>query len=165
MHCQDIDECTESNACPPPGVCENSFGAFICTCPPGYKLNALGDACLDIDECQENEDFCTNGICQNVPGSAKCQCPSGWKLSPDRSKCLDVRLDACFNDAICTISRPRNMTRQNCCCSYGKSWGKQSCEACPAEGKTRGIESDPKKNRNAFQGNINKKSLTFARSS
>ena len=150
MHCQDIDECTESNACPPPGVCENSFGAFLCTCPPGYKLNALGDACLDIDECQENDDFCTNGICQNVPGSAKCQCPSGWKLSPDRSKCLDVRLDACFNDAICTVSRPRNMTRQNCCCSYGKSWGKQSCEACPAEGKTRGIESDPKKIRNAL---------------
>ena len=24
------------------------------------------------------------------------------------------------------------MTKQNCCCSYGKSWG-QSCEVCPSE--------------------------------
>ena len=77
MHCQDIDECDDNNTCPPPGICENSFGAFICTCPPGYKLNAQGNACEDINECQESEDFCANGICQNLPGSAKCQCPPG----------------------------------------------------------------------------------------
>ena len=77
MHCQDIDECDDNNTCPPPGICENSFGAFICTCPPGYKLNAQGNACEDINECQESDDFCANGICQNLPGSAKCQCPPG----------------------------------------------------------------------------------------
>ena len=59
----------------------------------------------------------------------------GWQLSPDNAKCLDVRLDSCYNDIICTNARPRNMTKQNCCCSYGKSWGKQSCDICPAEGK------------------------------
>ena len=58
----------------------------------------------------------------------------GWQLSPDNAKCLDVRLDSCYNDIICTNARPRNMTKQNCCCSYGKSWGKQSCDICPAEG-------------------------------
>ena len=60
----------------------------------------------------------------------------GWQLSPDNAKCLDVRLDSCYNDIICTNARPRNMTKQNCCCSYGKSWGKQSCDICPAEGKS-----------------------------
>lgn len=132
MHCQDVDECSELNACPPPGICQNSFGAYICTCPEGYELNTLGDACVDIDECQKS-DFCNNGNCQNIQGSAICTCSEGWELSADQSRCLDNRQEPCYNDAICSLARPKNMTRQHCCCSYGKSWG-FDCQSCPREG-------------------------------
>ncbi|KAG8057091.1 hypothetical protein GUJ93_ZPchr0002g26663 [Zizania palustris] len=38
--CQDIDECLDRAAYPCPGICNNTVGAFTCTCHPGnYMVN------------------------------------------------------------------------------------------------------------------------------
>jgi hypothetical protein len=101
MNCDDVDECKQSS-CPPPGLCENSYGSYTCTCPDGFKLTSTGNECIDVNECTENPDFCSNGFCQNQDGSADCQCAGGWTLSPDGSKCIDNRMEPCFNDNYCS---------------------------------------------------------------
>ena len=42
----DIDECLEvPNICKG-GQCKNTFGSYLCECPPGYKLDADKQTCV-----------------------------------------------------------------------------------------------------------------------
>ena len=128
--CKDV--CSGPVICGRNAVCQAVNHRPICTCPEGYKLGPSGRNCIDLNECND-PNFCNNGRCINTDGSAECQCANGFILSQDNSKCIDMRQEPCFNNFQCSISRPKNMTKQNCCCSFGKSWG-TSCDRCPTEG-------------------------------
>ena len=81
------------------GHCINTPGAFICTCPDGYKLSANGSICQDINECFEsNSDLCIDGFCINTEGGVECECPQDWILAEDGSRCLDTRQEACYDN-------------------------------------------------------------------
>ncbi|VAH12753.1 unnamed protein product [Triticum turgidum subsp. durum] len=41
--CQDVDECSNNNPCPPGGTCHNTVGGYHCSCRVGRKLE--GDTC------------------------------------------------------------------------------------------------------------------------
>ena len=44
--CEDIDECTEEDPCDATrGICTNTDGSYVCSCPSGYKLDDDGIAC------------------------------------------------------------------------------------------------------------------------
>ncbi len=61
--CVDVDECAAAGFCPAPGVCQNTLGSAVCTCPKGFKLE--GANCVDVNECAENRGFCADGFCKN----------------------------------------------------------------------------------------------------
>ncbi|KAG8223124.1 hypothetical protein J437_LFUL000545 [Ladona fulva] len=136
QHCRDIDECHEvSGTCPPPGKCQNLMGSFACSCPPGYELKN-NNFCTDIDECQENFGVCEGGECVNTEGGVICECPEGYILSQNGMKCIDVRQELCYDgvrQGKCVLPRPDSITRKECCCTMGVSWGR-FCEHCPREG-------------------------------
>lgn len=99
--CTDNNECApdedagEQSPCDPVANCENTWGGFICTCPPeGYEGDGL--TCIDINECETLElpGCVTNAVCVNQPGSYTCSCDTGWQgdgfaLCENRNECLE----------------------------------------------------------------------------
>ncbi|XP_065657438.1 uncharacterized protein LOC136082347 isoform X4 [Hydra vulgaris] len=89
---EDINECT--SLVPPcswsNGVCENTYGSYLCKCANGWKIE--GKSCLDIDECTAATFPCplNNGMCENTMGSYICKCESGWMLNGNI--CIDNEL-------------------------------------------------------------------------
>ncbi|XP_065657674.1 uncharacterized protein LOC136082398 isoform X9 [Hydra vulgaris] len=88
----DIDECTGSE---PPcswsnGVCENTYGSYLCKCKVGWMLNE--NSCTDINECTSLLPPClwSNGKCQNTIGSYVCTCETGWMIGQDNASCVDI---------------------------------------------------------------------------
>ncbi|XP_065657436.1 uncharacterized protein LOC136082347 isoform X2 [Hydra vulgaris] len=87
---EDINECT--SLVPPcswsNGVCENTYGSYLCKCANGWKIE--GKSCLDIDECTAATFPCplNNGMCENTMGSYICKCESGWMLNGNI--CIDI---------------------------------------------------------------------------
>jgi hypothetical protein len=74
--CTDVDECP-SEPCTENSVCENTVGAYTCTCAAGYE--AEDDACVDIDECATQNGGChANADCTNEAGSFSCACKDGY---------------------------------------------------------------------------------------
>ncbi|XP_054463190.1 adhesion G protein-coupled receptor E1-like [Anoplopoma fimbria] len=101
-----IDECQRtSGICGPYATCDNTIGAYFCTCLEGYHATDLvlppegSDECIDIDECLEN--VCGDGgTCSNNVGSFACQCHEGYLLVPEATPlCQDI--DECFNSTVC----------------------------------------------------------------
>ncbi|XP_072455668.1 adhesion G protein-coupled receptor E3-like [Notamacropus eugenii] len=98
MECQDMDECSQSpNPCGPNTNCTNIFGAYTCSCLPGFS-SPRGIAwiprrtgplqCTDINE-YLNETACPpHYTCQNTPGSYDCTFSTGFTFS--NSHCEDV---------------------------------------------------------------------------
>ena len=43
--CEDIDECIGDPCDANVGMCENTDGSFICTCPDGYSLQTDMSSC------------------------------------------------------------------------------------------------------------------------
>lgn len=64
------------------GECVNLAGAYVCTCPAGYRLASTPTlTCADIDECAEGITVCTQvpmATCANTVGSYDCACPPGY---------------------------------------------------------------------------------------
>ena len=75
LECIDVDECSDqTHECSPIGVCDNTEGSYICTCPEYYFGDGLN--CFDIDECFEETNNCLpegSGVlmCVFVLGSAR----------------------------------------------------------------------------------------------
>ena len=49
----DIDECVEVPEICKNGQCQNTFGSYICICPPGYRLDhslqeCVGKICREV---------------------------------------------------------------------------------------------------------------------
>ena len=79
--------------------------------------------------------LCQDGDCVNKEGGFVCECPTGYVLSSDGKQCIDVREELCFNSysrGICLDPRMMTMTKTQCCCTMGSSWG-TACEECPPE--------------------------------
>ena len=77
--CSDIDECAdEADVCPENATCENTVGAYRCTCNEGYTLDA--ELCVDIDECADGTSACDdNAACTNLDGTYDCTCNDGFE--------------------------------------------------------------------------------------
>eukprot|EP00850_Spirogloea_muscicola_P014740 SM000108S14184 [mRNA] locus=s108:41596:47869:- [translate_table: standard] len=63
------------------GVCQPLMGgAYTCSCPAGYSLNANVPSmplCVDSNPCNNNPNPCGEGLCTSqVDGSYSCTCPS-----------------------------------------------------------------------------------------
>ncbi|EGC32933.1 hypothetical protein DICPUDRAFT_155071 [Dictyostelium purpureum] len=50
-----------------PKLCENTMGSFLCSCEPGYTLDADKKGCNDINECIDGG--CYEQTCNNLMGS------------------------------------------------------------------------------------------------
>lgn len=77
--CSDIDECADgTDACPENSTCENTEGAYDCTCDDGYAADA--DLCVDVDECADGLDECdADATCINLDGTYDCECNDGFE--------------------------------------------------------------------------------------
>ncbi|KAG0728614.1 Hemicentin-1 [Chionoecetes opilio] len=94
QECKDIDECRLRDRCQ--HRCHNTFGSFVCLCPPGYRLNHNQRTCDDIDECVEQSVKCgMEEVCFNQRGSYRCvamPCPTGYQRDRATGSCiLDCR--------------------------------------------------------------------------
>ncbi|KAJ8379625.1 hypothetical protein SKAU_G00004030 [Synaphobranchus kaupii] len=88
--CVDVDECQDgSHMCRYSQICQNTVGAYGCTCPRGYRSQGVGRPCLDIDECKQVPNPCAHK-CRNVPGSFRCMCPPGTTLLGDGRSCAGL---------------------------------------------------------------------------
>ncbi|XP_063876640.1 hemicentin-1-like isoform X2 [Scylla paramamosain] len=92
--CQDIDECKLRDRCQ--HQCHNTYGNYVCLCPPGYRLNRNQRTCDDIDECVEQSVKCgVEEVCFNQRGSYRCvamHCPPGYQRDLSTGSCiLDCR--------------------------------------------------------------------------
>ena len=99
--CEDINECSDPNACKENSSCANTIGSFECPCNAGFISN--GDGCADVDECTVS-DPCNiqNGnsaVCNNMIGSFNCTCQAGFSQALDGVTCSDV--DECSQSGIC----------------------------------------------------------------
>ncbi|XP_061430478.1 fibulin-1-like isoform X3 [Lethenteron reissneri] len=89
-----LDPCKGSARCD--HKCEDVRGAAVCSCLPGFQLQADARACADVNECAAVPAPCPQDHrCVNTLGSFACQqdsatCGRGFRASPDGSQCLDV---------------------------------------------------------------------------
>ena len=120
--CTDIDECEDPKACHNLATCENTIGAYKCTCKPGFMGNGK-TWCGDINEC--NKPNACPGIskCTNTVGSFKCACPPGYR--GQAHNCQDINeCNATGANAKC----PAPATCKNlpgkfqCMCPTGFTW-------------------------------------------
>ncbi|XP_030620963.1 latent-transforming growth factor beta-binding protein 2-like [Chanos chanos] len=158
----DIDECVNETICGDHGFCENTDGSYRCQCDRGYTNAPDSPGCVDADECESSSALCGDALCENVEGSFLCICPSeNEEFDPLTTKCTSSRTripefsashfpslphaastdnerKVCYynlNDGnICFNVLSHNVTKQECCCTAGASWG--NCEdRCPLKGQ------------------------------
>lgn len=78
--CEDIDDCENDPDICENGVCTNTEGGALCTCPHGYSLDHTVMKCIDLrrDECY---DQMFRGQCISPRGmkitAKECCCSSG----------------------------------------------------------------------------------------
>ena len=126
---EDVDECLlKTHECHPDATCENIWGGYNCTCPPGTVGNGMD--CIDI-KCP----FCgENAICiWNITNlDAECVCETGYEgdgyTCEDIDECLNIELlndcnlganETCINsvgsyECTCGDGFKRNTTTGNC---------------------------------------------------
>ena len=140
--CEDIDECITPGTCSDNATCQNTPGAYTCTCNAGYFGD--GALCIDCLICAANEfeaspctptDDRTCDPCDpscvgcTGPGPSACTgCPEGFALSG--SVCDDV--DECAAPNACDASAAcQNTPGAYTCTCEGDTFGDgASCEPC-----------------------------------
>jgi fibulin 1/2 len=116
--CIDVDECATNNGgCA--DTCTNTTGSFVCSCGPGYVLDANGHNCdtTDINECATNNGGCTQA-CTNTVGGFACSCASGYLLASDGVGCNEI--DECAtNNGGCAATCTNTPGSYVCSCPQG----------------------------------------------
>jgi hypothetical protein len=99
----DIDQCA-TRGCSQ--RCTDLYNAAICSCEPGYSLDADEVTCNDEDECASGH--ACDQICTNTVGSYTCSCQSGFNLDAgdskscnDKDECADGTAGCDVNNGIC----------------------------------------------------------------
>ncbi|XP_043673250.1 fibrillin-2-like isoform X2 [Vespula pensylvanica] len=114
-------------------VCDHS----LCECSKGYA-KVDGKSCVDVNECELNAGICRGGgTCVNTDGSYRCECPPGLTLDPTHTTCVDTREETCYLEyrhGQCSTAIEGHFSKSLCCCSVGRAWGSEKCEACPKTG-------------------------------
>ncbi|XP_046415905.1 fibrillin-2-like isoform X1 [Neodiprion fabricii] len=119
----------------------------LCECSVGYA-KVDGKSCTDVNECELNAGICKGGgTCVNTDGSYRCECPPGLTLDTTQTTCIDTREESCYTEyrhGQCLNSIEGRFSRSLCCCSVGRAWGTDKCEACPKPGSQARAELCPK---------------------
>ncbi|XP_069493735.1 latent-transforming growth factor beta-binding protein 2 isoform X3 [Ambystoma mexicanum] len=155
--CADIDECVNGTLCGSQSFCENTEGSYRCLCDRGYELSPRGIGCVDINECELMVAVCGTALCENVEGSFLCLCISDHEeYHPESGHCqrrmgsvvpevsaieqpTSPEKKECYyninHQQLCENVLARNITKAECCCTEGSSWG-DNCETqpCPIQG-------------------------------
>ncbi|MBF0122718.1 MAG: InlB B-repeat-containing protein [Candidatus Omnitrophica bacterium] len=125
--CADVNECdTDNGDCDANAACENTAGAFTCTCHLGYEGD--GTVCVDINECDTDNGGCDgNAACGNTAGSFTCICNSGYE--GNGITCEDV--NECDTDnGGCDVNAACGNTAGSftCVCNSGYEGNGITCE-------------------------------------
>lgn len=134
----DINECEAIPGLCLGGECINNMGSFECQCPEGKSIDE-NHVCQDEDECtafNNGQEICPNGKCINRDPGYICICDPGYIPSQDQKTCLDARQGYCYEESSqnqCRNALTFKMSRMDCCCNFGKSWGENrgQCQDCP----------------------------------
>ncbi|KAJ8038780.1 Mucin-like protein [Holothuria leucospilota] len=137
--CVDINECEDPllNMCDQ--ICNNTVGAYECSCNSGYELAGNGRLCEDIDECAENIDDCnpTTSTCVNEPGTFRCACNDGFMRNG--SVCQDVNECLGMNDCSANAECNNTIGSYQCTCNEGYMGNGYTCldiDECNATGSS-----------------------------
>lgn len=121
--CIDVDECaTSGGGCGEHGVCTNTDGGHLCSCQPGYAVDATGQ-CVNVDECKQAPGPChPDASCTDKTPAENslgylCQCKGGF--TGDGFQCRDI--DECADN--------RGGCAPNATCINRR--GSMSCECAP----------------------------------
>lgn len=119
--CTDVNECSGRNPCGV-GTCNNTPGAYTCSCPSGYRDD--GTTCADINECLMAPCGVGGTACTNSAGSYSCTCAAGYLFMG--GTCVDI--DECASNPCgrgdCSQTAPPGYT---CDCQTGYSFDGTTC--------------------------------------
>ncbi|XP_077970402.1 uncharacterized protein LOC120328603 isoform X9 [Styela clava] len=106
--CFNTDFCKNETLNQCKGKCSSVGTGVVCSCDPGYVLNATDSiTCDDINECDTSgKCTATNTICNNTIGSYSCICKDGYNGNPAIG-CSDI-------NECTTGTHTCNTTNQDC---------------------------------------------------
>ena len=110
----DINECSANHDCQ--HMCHNTYGSYLCSCPPGFRLHDDGRRCISkwflrscytinlrnnrqstsLHECFHYSDIieCWSSVtnhcqhnCHDTIGSYTCSCHTGYRLNSNGRTC------------------------------------------------------------------------------
>ncbi|XP_026857231.2 thrombomodulin [Electrophorus electricus] len=108
--------------------CIKKNDAYICTCPPGYRLQSNAVSCS-----KAHDDPCLHASCSHecsaMGDDYECHCKPGFQLSGDRKTCKDI--NECDDDRLCPGENSHCVNTDggfDCRCKDGFKKGKDTCE-------------------------------------
>ncbi|XP_017581024.1 thrombomodulin [Pygocentrus nattereri] len=78
--------------------CDKRNDTYICTCPPGYKLETNAVSCEKAQDDPCEKAGCSHS-CSPRGNNYECLCPSGYALDKDKKTCKDI--DECDDKRLC----------------------------------------------------------------
>lgn len=126
--CVDVNECElNSDICKGGGTCVNTDGSYRCECPPGLTLDATR-------EWNQYQGYLPGVECNFF---LTISFPPFFRFWCTDITCIDTRQETCHLDyrhGQCTNPIEGQFSKSLCCCSVGRAWGSERCEACPKPG-------------------------------
>ncbi|KAF6204248.1 hypothetical protein GE061_002588 [Apolygus lucorum] len=122
---QDLDECRspELNDCHVAATCQNTFGSFECSCPPGYKDEFASNPQKSGRRCETcSSEHCNHrGTCSYNKGQPVCQCAGNYYGSQCEvdGEVLGVAIGASVAAVIIILSTLA------CLCMWSRRWNKE----------------------------------------